>query len=182
MKVLCVGDSNTYGFDPRSLLGERYPADVRWTGRVRGHEMINWGINGITIPVDHSVYVDLVRRKDPDFVIVMLGTNDILGGKSAEETTHDMESFLDSLMSTGKPILLIAPPVLKLSEFVPTEKLVNESRDLAGLYSELADKKGCRFADAGKWDIELAFDGVHLSPEGHAAFAEKLGALLDDLR
>ena len=35
MTILCYGDSNTYGFDPRSWLGERYPADVRWTGLLR---------------------------------------------------------------------------------------------------------------------------------------------------
>ena len=26
------GDSNTYGYDPRSMMGDRYPQDVRWTG------------------------------------------------------------------------------------------------------------------------------------------------------
>ena len=30
MKILCFGDSNTYGYDPRSFLDDRYPADVRW--------------------------------------------------------------------------------------------------------------------------------------------------------
>ncbi len=29
MKVICFGDSNTYGYDPRSLLGDRYDADSR---------------------------------------------------------------------------------------------------------------------------------------------------------
>ena len=29
MKILCIGDSNTYGYDPRSYLGDRYPAEVR---------------------------------------------------------------------------------------------------------------------------------------------------------
>ena len=30
-KILCFGDSNTYGYDPRSCLGGRYPDSVRWT-------------------------------------------------------------------------------------------------------------------------------------------------------
>ena len=30
MKILCFGDSNTYGYDPRSFLGDRYPAEYRW--------------------------------------------------------------------------------------------------------------------------------------------------------
>ena len=28
-RVLCFGDSNTYGYDPRSFFGGRYPG--RWT-------------------------------------------------------------------------------------------------------------------------------------------------------
>ena len=30
--MLCFGDSNTYGYDPRSYLGSRYPTEERWTG------------------------------------------------------------------------------------------------------------------------------------------------------
>ena len=30
MRVMCLGDSNTYGFDPRSYIGDRYPAECRW--------------------------------------------------------------------------------------------------------------------------------------------------------
>ena len=28
--VLCYGDSNTYGYDPRSYFGGQYPAGYRW--------------------------------------------------------------------------------------------------------------------------------------------------------
>lgn len=30
MEVICFGDSNTYGYDPRSYFGGRYDADSRW--------------------------------------------------------------------------------------------------------------------------------------------------------
>ena len=30
MKVICYGDSNTYGYDPRGWLGGRYDAADRW--------------------------------------------------------------------------------------------------------------------------------------------------------
>lgn len=39
MRVLFYGDSNTYGFDPRDLFDDRYPASVRWTDRLA--EMLN---------------------------------------------------------------------------------------------------------------------------------------------
>ena len=30
MNIICFGDSNTYGYDPRSYLGDRYDPDSRW--------------------------------------------------------------------------------------------------------------------------------------------------------
>ena len=56
MKILCIGDSNTYGYDPRSYLGDRYPAEVRWTDRLENCEVINCGVNGMTIPLENSRY------------------------------------------------------------------------------------------------------------------------------
>ena len=50
-KLLCFGDSNTYGYDPRSYIGERYPADVRWTGLLgSSYTVVNAGQNGRGIP------------------------------------------------------------------------------------------------------------------------------------
>ena len=28
-RILCFGDSNTYGYDPRSCFGPQYPVNVR---------------------------------------------------------------------------------------------------------------------------------------------------------
>ena len=180
MRILCIGDSNTYGFDPRSYIGERYPETIRWTGLLTRHDVINWGINGIAVPHDHYVYVDLIRRKEPDLVIVMLGSNDILEGRSALQTSARMEEFIDSIRLARKKILLIAPPPLQEGEAVESEQIIKESQKLGSLYGELAARKDCLFADADKWGIELAFDGVHFSPDGHSTFAQKLEELLDN--
>lgn len=178
MKILCIGDSNTNGYDPRSFLGESYPEGTRWTDRLYGHSVINFGINGVTVPQDHSVHMDLIRRKDPDLVIVMLGTNDILEGKSAGEVVRKMEDFISDLRQARKPILLIAPPAMKEGEGVPEESMISESEKLGDLYKEAAERNACRFADADKWGIELAFDGVHFTKEGHRTFAEHLMSVL----
>ncbi len=178
MKILCIGDSNTYGYDPRSYIGSRYPEDVRWTDRLADHEVINCGVNGMTIPRGNSRYPGLIRINEPDLVIVMLGTNDLFGSNSAQQITDRMERFLDSISDAGKPVLLIAPPVLEYGDWVMDDELVEESQDLGDLYRELADRKGCLFADSGEWGIEMTFDGVHFSPEGHAVFARELGKIL----
>lgn len=30
MRIVCFGDSNTYGYDPRSFFGDRYPEEQIW--------------------------------------------------------------------------------------------------------------------------------------------------------
>lgn len=182
MKILCIGDSNTYGYDPRSYLGSRYPEDVRWTDRLKGFDVINRGVNGMTALRARSGCAALVTRTDPDLVVIMLGTNDILGGISAEETASRMEVLIDSVLESGKQVLLIAPPVLEYGEWVPAGDQIEESIELGGLYRELADEKDCLFADSGEWGIGTTFDGVHFSPEGHERFALKLQEVLDQLQ
>ena len=178
-RVLCLGDSNTYGYDPRSYFGSRYPRSVRWTALLEkaGYTIINCGENGLSIPDQQDVPAIsvLIRRFLPlDAVTVMLGSNDLLCGASAEETGERMETLLRCILDSagGVPILLIAPPPMEPGEWVSGGKLIGESRKLAEIYRTLAAKLGVHFADASEWNAPLAFDGVHLLPEGHAAFAE----------
>lgn len=181
MKILCIGDSNTYGYDPRSYFGDRYPAEVRWTDRLTGHEVINCGVNGMTVPRVPSRFAGQIRLHEPDLVIVMLGTNDLFSGLSAEQIACRMDAFLDSIMDTGVSVLLISPPVLEYGEWVMDDDIAEESQGLGEAYRELAERKGCMFADSGEWDIEMSFDGVHFSPEGHAVFAQKLNEILNSI-
>ena len=187
-RILCFGDSNTFGYDPRSRFGSRYPADVRWTGLLQsaGREVANCGQNGLCIPREPQfpAVADLLRRIPSDVVTVMLGSNDLLCGASAEEAAARMEALLRCMKENGggSKILLIAPPPMQLGDWVQTQELINESARLGGLYRALAEKLGVAFADAGEWDVALTFDGVHFSPEGHAAFAKGLIHTLESLK
>jgi lysophospholipase L1-like esterase len=134
----------------------------------------------MTVPRNHARAIGLIRSNEPDLVVVMLGTNDLTGGLSAEQIAERMEAFLDSISSLGRTVLLIAPPVLQYGEWVMDDDIIEESGRLGDIYRELAERKGCLFADAGKWGIEMAFDGVHFSPEGHSVFAEHMNNLLQE--
>jgi len=157
MMVICFGDSNTYGYDPRGYFGGRYGADCRWVDILAaetGWTISNMGQNGREIPVAAPAFPD-----DTDLLIVMLGTNDLLQDRSK--------------------ILLIAPPPMAMGEWVPSPQLIEESRTFARLCQALAERLGIRFADAGKWDISLAYDGVHFTEQSHKAFA---AGLLEELK
>ena len=169
MKVLCYGDSNTYGYDPRGFFGDRYPAECRWVdilARKLKWEVQNEGQNGREIPSRPFQYQragELLAPSPPDIFAVMLGTNDLLRGYSAELGCSRMEAFLRYIQPKCGQLLLIAPPPMKRGAWVMEENLITESVKLAEAYQALSQKLGIAFADAGQWNVPLAFDGVHFT-------------------
>ena len=172
MNVICFGDSNTYGYDPRSYLGGRYAADSQWVdilAEETGWTVRNLGENGREIPTSVPDF-----PADTDLLIIMLGTNDLLQGRSPEQAAARLERFLSDISLDRSKILVIAPPPVKRGAWVPNQQLIDDSRTFAQLCHALAAQMGIRFADAGKWDILLAYDGVHFTEQGHRTFAAGL--------
>ena len=190
-RLLCYGDSNTYGYDPRSYLGGRYPKSVRWTALLNAGDwkVINKGENGRSIPrLDQKIEtaVSAIHRSRAEAVVVMLGSNDLLQcpGLAADVCGKRMERFLEAVLiqTQGEPnILLTAPPPIELGTWVSDPRTVEESRKLAGCYETTAHRLGIAFADAGVWGVELAYDGVHFSETGHLTFAKGIQIALDSL-
>lgn len=177
MRILCFGDSNTYGYDPRDYCGDRYPAEDRWVDILAaqtGWESINAGANGREIPRSPYALQLLSQHASADIFLVMLGTNDLLQGASALEAAVQMEAFLNQLLPHCSNILLVAPPPMKRGAWVPSDALVTESIRLAEGYQALAQKLHIPFADTRGWNIELTFDGVHFTEEGHHVFARQI--------
>ena len=172
MTILCYGDSNTYGYDPRGYFGGRY--DHPWPellGELTGWTVQNNGASGREIPRREVVF-----PKDLDLLIVMLGTNDLLQGATAGEAGGRMRRFLS--VQNREKLLLLAPPPMTAGEWVSSELLIRESQKLNQVYRKLASEMGLRFVDAAGWDIPMAYDGVHFTEEGHRRFAERLNVEL----
>lgn len=177
MNVICFGDSNTYGYDPRSYLSGRYDADSRWVDILAaetGWTVCNMGQNGREIPSSAPPL-----PADTDLLIVMLGINDLLQGRSPKQAAERLERFLSGISLDRSKILLIAPPPVKRGAWVPSQQLIDDSHAFAQLCQALAELMGVHFANAGKWDIPLAYDGVHFTEQGHRTFA---AGLLEELK
>ncbi len=131
-RILCYGDSNTYGFNPRN--GLRYPKNIRWPGvlsRVLGsdYEIIEEGCNGRTCvfrdPEEpwktgaDGLLAILNSHKPLDLVILMLGTNDLKAvfpsepamiAAGMEILVQQIISFTAQKQSDAAAILLVSPP------------------------------------------------------------------------
>ena len=192
-RILCYGDSNTYGYDPRSYLGGRYPDTVRWTALLeeKGWVIFNEGENGCCIPhrdweIDQLVQ-QLVQMKI-DAVVIMLGTNDLLQEPelSAEECAQRMERFISELFRGIGPewpgqILLAAPPPMRRGAWIISKEILVASAHLLNSYKAVAERTGIAFADIEIPKDGLCFDGVHLSESGHRAVVETLDRKLVEI-
>jgi lysophospholipase L1-like esterase len=168
MKIICFGDSNTWGYDPADKFGQAYSR--RWTDLLAektGWQVINEGVNGREVPQEPAAI-----PADSDLFLVMLGTNDLLQLDTPEAAAERMEVFLSG--ADPKKAVIIAPPAMVWGEWVQDEELIADSKRLAQLYEALSARLGVRYLNAGEWNIPLAFDGVHFTRVGQDVFAEAL--------
>ena len=174
-KIVCYGDSNTYGYDATDVFCGRLPPEERWTNILSvllNAEVVNCGMNGRTVPRSKRAFdADLrliSRAAQFDLLIIMLGSNDLLTGHEPEETAEQMKTLLLKLQSLypSSKMLLIAPP--------PVQGYALLFEELSEQYQALAKSMQISFADAGKWSIDISADDVHFSPAGHQAFAIRM--------
>ena len=181
-RIVCFGDSNTYGYEP---VGMRYGPENRWVdllAAMQEKEVVNMGQNGRTIPAAYFAERLAEEVQHDDTLLIMLGSNNLLlEGKPAAAAAAAMQNFLAALLAAfaarpgaakaGLEIILISPPPMSRGFWVTEDSVVEESYKLGNLYGQLAVSLGIGFADAGKWGVGLTFDGVHFTGEGHHAFA-----------
>ncbi len=203
-KALFYGDSNTYGYDPAGFMGGRYPKESRWTALLAKSLKGEWeiaadGMPGRMIPragKGVEMLLDYVKAEMPlDLFAVMLGTNDLLSMRhpDALAVSAGMENLIRSAREAlPSRILLVAPPQIRFTDPSCTEPFVRgdgtyprdcleQSTLLARFYGEMAVRYDILFADASAWELDFAFDGVHLSEEGNVLFAGEMRKVLSQV-
>ena len=181
MKLYCLGDSNTWGLDPRSPLGDRYPEP--WCdclGKLLGQEVFCDGMNGRTIRDvcrGYSLLKTRLDREKPGLLILLLGSNDLLLSDSPDPAAAagSMEELLSMLRADFKnlPILLLSPPAIRIPG--PWAEAV---RNLGAHMEGLAGAYHTDFLNLSRCSLPLAWDGVHLTEEGHRLLAHILFSVL----
>ena len=201
-KILCFGDSNTYGYIPNN--GARYDKNTRWTGvlSLLSHgkfKIIEDGCNNRTafaanpagkIFTGYEILPELLTG-DFDAVVLTIGINDtqFLYNLSSIEIASGVEKLINivKVKSPQAKILLVAPSIL-------TEDVLNgnfaclvdrtsieKSRQLPLLYQKIAEKQNIEFLDLNSVAKTSSLDGLHYAPEQHLKIAQVIFTRLSEL-
>lgn len=201
-KVLCFGDSNTFGFVPKTA--QRYDENSRWSGILKKlakdkFNVIEQGCNNRTCFVDNPAgiefcgykYLPLVLDDSFDIVILSLGINDIQ--KFYRPNAEQIKKGLDKIISITKEkspnakIILMSPSKLTNNIFkgyfsiMFDEKSIEQSSKLADIFEDICLKNGCYFIDLNKIATVSELDGVHYSVESHKKIANFVFDFLNEI-
>ena len=187
-KLILYGDSNTYGYDPRNMMGGRFPDSIRWATHVAdafkdSYLVIEEGLNGRQLPVSRSGRIsrfleNMVSDLGPgDVIMMMLGTNDVLltNQPNADLAIEKMKTLLTWYKAGNYPfkLIVVAPvPIADINdEMSPYHK---ESLRMNAGYKDLCSFENIPLIDTTDWDIPMAFDGVHIAEDSQKIFSEKI--------
>ncbi|WP_026659446.1 SGNH/GDSL hydrolase family protein [Butyrivibrio sp. AC2005] len=204
-RILCFGDSLTWGYDPEKRT--RIDENRRWTGVLQAllgdsYKVIEEGHNGRTIATDDPAegeknglkyVIPCIESQSPvNVMIIMLGTNDLKRKFSycSMDIAGEMQIFLEKVqahnrfrMNDKMQILLVSPPLVgttgKGSWLEDCFDFLNAARvssELAIWYKQLAEMYNCAFLDASKIVSPSPADGVHIDADAHG----KLGKAIYD--
>lgn len=203
-KVLCYGDSNTWGYIPGS--GGRFVYSLRWTGVLQiglgpEYRIFEEGLNGRTTgsedPDDpgtngaRSLASILEQYKPLDLIIIMLGTNDMkqhfdlspsVIARNASALISIAQNEAAGPDESVPRVLLVSPPEVQIVPVV-SEPMFRGASDKCKLlpieYQRIAEQHECYFYNATNLVAGSGVDGVHLDKSGHRLLGL---ALADEVR
>ena len=162
MRIVCYGDSNTWGFNP--LTGKRYekPYPVLLRELFPDDEIISEGLNGRTMVYDDPFGKDRNAKKDIqrlikthlpiDVLIIMLGTNDAKRIFSTNPTSlqKGMRALIYQVLDADLYRSGFAMPIFvwprRMTAFIWMQRIMptwpKPSRKGSGLTNECLNKYG----------------------------------------
>lgn len=167
MKIVCLGDSLTYGFP--------YDEEVSWAAdinKIFGIETLNKGINGDTTHDMLRRFGADVLQHNPTHVAIMGGTNDAYVGESLKNTKNNILRMIELAKTQEiQTILALMPPVADSSEksLISIRNLIKEICIQEQL--SLLDFYNIFLTDEGVINNELFCDDCHPNLAGYQVMA-----------
>ena len=192
-KILCFGDSNTYGYNPSN--GKRYSSDIRWTGLLQKflsdkYKIIEGGCNNRTafkinpegIRQTGIEILPTYLQQNPDIIILSVGANDLQIQYKTEINEFDrgISSLIDLIKqkSNDIQIILCAPTFITQGIYgtffaeLFDETSITNSKLLPDIYKNIAYQKGCCFVNLNEFAQASQQDGLHYDEATHQKIAK----------
>jgi len=202
MRILCYGDSNTWGYVPNingyskdAVMKQYEEKDCWWYPLMQGNEVFVNGLCGRCIAHENkwlknrnaseTILNDLKDYKDIELIIVQLGTNDCKSeyGDSALTITQNLDRLLKLIQSqTTAQVIVISPAIIQENNKITQKYYVGaqeKSLELDSLYKNMAKKNNYGFI-SGK-PLEIGEDGEHLTKSGHKQLGVMVSSLVKSL-
>ncbi len=199
-RILCYGDSNTYGFNPYNC--SRYTENQRWSGILKKklsgkYEVIEEGKNNRTGIADNPDGFEYSAQKHfpnyisnvgkIDILILAIGSNDLQ--YKFNLSLKDIEQGLEILIKTARnydidKIILVTP--VKIGKNILNgyfkcqfdETSIQKSQKINDVYKKLAEKYDCKYFDFYDFVSPSDVDGLHYDISSHAIIANKLEEII----
>lgn len=202
-KILCFGDSNTFGFNP--INGLRFSKEIRWTGVLQSlcgsdYEIVEAGCNNRTCFRNNpegkkytgGEILPEYLKSDFDIVILGLGANDLQRQyrTSIEELKYGMENLVSLVQAKSNKIhiIILSPSVIgekvlssRIFSFLFDETSIEKSKSVAVIYREIANINNCKFVDLEQLVKPSDIDGLHYDEVGHQRIANELYGIISNL-
>ena len=194
-KILCFGDSNTYGFNPKN--GSRYSSSIRWGGILKESlkekfVVIEQGCNNRTCFSDNPSGEEMTGYKaikkylvtDVDYLVISLGVNDL-----QKIYINDEQTIIDGFkmfirlcysINSNLKIIILSPSLVKeniLNSYFSLmfdENSIKKSYSLSKILKSVSEELNCSFIDLNEFVSVSDIDGLHYDVEGHGAVAKLL--------
>ena len=174
-KILCFGDSNTWGHNPVDCLQLEKPWTVWLKDIVPEYEIVSDGVCGraTTHYLENEDKTNGLKdfrerylsvENDFDLIIIMLGTNDVLNNIdfSNQKTADVLKIYVEECRAKfgkDKPKILLVSPILindnclthPIFKDLYSEKSIDKSTHFSEYISKLADEEDTYFMNAADY-------------------------------
>jgi len=172
MRIVCLGDSITYGFPfgPRASW-------VSMLEQALNVEVINQGINGNTTTDMACRFERSVLKYNPSHLIIMGGINDVICAESFDRISWNLREMIEKAKKAGINVILGLPTAVDEPYW---EKLIGRIREWMREYAREHNLQVIDFASAfydekGNLKTELLLaDGGHPDINGYQAMFDQI--------
>lgn len=184
MKIICIGDSLTYGYGVRR--------SERWTDLLAaetGLEVVNMGVNGDTTGGMLARFRQIMPVGCDTAVFVMGGCNDIFYSGSDIGARANIGGMLHQILSCGAVPVVGIPANIESSlcpeawgsvvDFDAASEIIEDYRTWLRKFSEAFSIRYIDFGDG--WPEGHLADGLHPDAAGHRIIARKVAQCLKSI-